>query len=484
MNKCRPNGISVFAVGCGWILALWFVVVLLSHSAYSDEYDSVLNTIQSGGSVDIIVSPEWGSILQDDPDWLTISEMQKKIIDAASKTGGKVEKVRRYRLLPIVSMTVDKAAVESLRVNNKKVQIWHDRQFMSALVESSQNVGAPKLWEIGLTGKGQYVAVLDTGVDSSHPFLKGKVAHQYEACASKTECPNGEIIMEGPGAGRASNSHGLDSHGTHVSGIIAGKNNKMSGIAPDVKIIAINVFSWNKETKDYRASESDIHFGIEHAILLKRNEGVNIAAINLSLGGEFYDSPCEDRRMEHYAKEALSEGIVIVAASGNHKENKPNEYTYGISWPACVSGILSVGAIDKKSRVTSFSQGASFLDIVAPGKSILSSTTGNPKYEHQDGTSMAAPHAAGAIAILRQAMPSATATELVAAIKNSGRVVVDPYLNLKTSILDLDAVLQRVGYKVKSAPNPQPAPMPTQAPIPAAPPKSSGGSSGGWGSIQ
>jgi len=488
---------SIRRVGARLIaLALLFVAVFIPNLAYSDEFEGVLHSSQSNNSVSIIVTPGWQSVLDKDPDWLTIGEMQKRIIDAASKAGGGVDDVRRYRVLPFVSMTVDKTAIESLRATAKKAQIWHDREHRATLTKSTSMVGASRLWRNGLTGKGQYVAVLDTGVDSRHPFLRGKIARQYEACFSHTECPNGKQEMVGPGAARASNSHGPDAHGTHVSGIIAGQNNKMSGIAPNAKIIAVNVFYWSRKAKGYVARDRDILSGIDHALYLKRKKGVKIAAINMSLGSGFYSSPC--RRGSHYeiaAKEAISDGVLIVAASGNGKEFKPGQYKYGVGQPACIPGIISVGAIDKKSRVTPFSQGASFLDIVAPGGNILSSAIsmkfGKPNYEAKTGTSMAAPHVSGAIAILRQAKPNATGTELMMAIKNSGRLVDDSYLrNVKTRVLDLDAMLRTIGYRIKSAvpksaePELKPAPKPTPALLPTQAPESGKKESGGWGAIK
>ncbi len=368
--------------------------------------------------------------------------------------------VRRYKYLPVVDVTAPAKAVRALQSVNPRAHIEIDGARGMFLHDSTRIVGAVQVWKQGLTGKGEMVAELDDGVDTAHPFLAGRIAQ--EACFSD-RCPNGQTKMEGAGAAKP-----VGTHGTHVAGIMVGRSDTLSGVAPDAKLVAVQVFSGTGE--DARAHDHDIIAALDYVVQLVVDKHMPIASVNMSLGGGGYDKPCPDSGFEAAAKALVQAGVVVVAAAGNG--GRPNM----IAEPACAPDIVSVGAIDKKGKVaTEFSDSAPFLTILAPGVSILSSmgAPGPVTYQTDDGTSMAAPHVAAAFAVLRQAMPNAAPEDLIKRLLADAPRINDPRNNLKIPELLIPANLVAGSNPPApvAPPNPAPAPAPPPAQQPEAPAK-------------
>jgi hypothetical protein len=253
-----------------------------------------------------------------------------------------------------------------------------------------------------------------------------------EACFASAEsgtggdCPNGEATEIGLGAAEPCAFAPLAcSHGTHVAGIAAGSGPGFSGVAPGAGLIAVQVFHAStecffllEEVPCPRAYESDIVAGLEHVLSLR--DQYNIAAINMSLGGTAYDSACdaESPLFSAIINNLKSVGIATIAASGNEA------LTDGIAEPACIGAAISVGATTDEDEVAWFSNASADLDLLAPGEGINSSVPGGD-FEERDGTSMAAPHVAGAWAIFKQAHPSATVDEALAGFVSTGTPIAD-----------------------------------------------------------
>lgn len=283
-------------------------------------------------------------------------------------------------------------------------------------------------------GDGFAVAVLDTGVDSTHPMLVDRIVE--EACFSAGEdCPNGLSEMFGPGAGVPCAINGCG-HGTRVAGVVAGDQpgGTLIGVAPHASLIVIQIFS--DIAGEPGAYSSDILAGLQHVLGLAAFH--RIAAVNLSLGGSLFTSEasCDQSGSSQFSAVALlrNAGILTVSASGN------DHLTNAITTPACLSNVIGVGATSDDDVVSAFSNSSEFLELLAPGVSVTSSSVGGGTAT-TSGTSIATPHVAGAIAAIREAFPNASATEVENALILSGLPVEDSRNGItKTRIRVVDAI--------------------------------------------
>jgi subtilisin family serine protease len=377
--------------------------------------------------------------------------------------GSAHREVRAFQTVPLVALEVGPAALAMLEAATPLVErVLEDRLHQPVLAESVPLIGADLARARGFDGTGFVVAVLDSGVEAGHPFLAGRVVE--EACystnsgnRSRTLCPNGREEQTGPGAAAPCDLEGCW-HGTHVAGIVAGNGapagQPFSGVAPGAAIMAVQVFSRFDGFFDCGgappcalAYTSDILAGLERVYLLRTVHA--FAAVNMSIGGGLFSAPCDDQPYKPIIDSLRAAGIPAVVASGN------SGAVDQISAPACVSTAVSVGATTKDDQVAWFSNVAPFLSLLAPGDAILSSVTGG-LFGIASGTSMAAPHVAGAWAVLRHARPEAGVDEALAALRDTGLAVVDERAGTGTAVprirVDLAAeVLRHPGAPVVAA---------------------------------
>ncbi|HEY0532667.1 MAG TPA: S8 family serine peptidase, partial [Actinoplanes sp.] len=237
------------------------------------------------------------------------------------------------------------------------------------------------------TGAGAVVAVVDTGVDASHPDLAGQVLTGYDEIA---QADGGNTDPNG--------------HGTHVAGTIAaltGNGIGVSSIAPDVKILPVRVLR-----ADGGGYTSDAANGIVYAA----DHGADV--INMSLGADE-----DDATVDSAIAYARSRGVVVVAAAGNERQ-KGNPTSY----PAADPGVIAVAATDSGDVVASYSNSGGYVDVSAPGSSIVSTypiALNGTGYAAMSGTSMASPHVAAVAALLRSADPSLTPDQVESALESS-----------------------------------------------------------------
>jgi subtilisin family serine protease len=340
----------------------------------------------------------------------------------------------RFKHIPFMALTVDETELAHLSGLPEVVSIREDRLLRLLLDNSVAQIGGDLAWAEGFTGSGQVIAVLDTGVDSDHDALAGKVVD--EACFStngtshnaESLCPGGGIDAFGPGAAiNCTGTLGCD-HGTHVAGIAAADDSQYAGVARDADLMAVQVFSRLNNliscgftsTSCLSAFTSDVIRGLEYVYEQRNN--FNIAAVNMSLGGEAYGSAQECDAAEPGVKAAIDNlraaGIATVIASGNEY------YSDAISSPACISSAISVGAVTGSDGVPSFSNSATWLKTLAPGTGIVSALA-DGEFVSKDGTSMAAPHVAGAVAVLNSAVPEASVDEIEDVLVSTGVNITD-----------------------------------------------------------
>ena len=274
-----------------------------------------------------------------------------------------------------------------------------------------RGIGATDVHDRGFTGNGQVVAAIDTGI-LNHMFVRNVVG---EACFVRNNgCPNGQSSQTGTGAAAACTGAAGCDHGTHVAGIAAGAcptsgmpapaTPNMTGVAPGARIMPVRVFSTGttmaacgtEPVPCVRSSDSDVIAALMY--VFNQRENFNIAAVNMSLGSGNFMSACDTSAYKPIIDNLRSFGIATVASSGNDSQ------TSGIGEPACVSTVISVGAVDDGDVVRPTSNSAPILDLLAPGTSIVSSVQNG--FGVKSGTSTAAPHVAGAIALFCSGSPS------------------------------------------------------------------------------
>lgn len=255
-----------------------------------------------------------------------------------------------------------------------------ERAFRITDLFSATHIRANSVWSEGVEGEGVRVAVLDTGVETSHPELEGKVIAQADFTGTGLQDAFG--------------------HGTHVSAIISGsgikdlETNRVIGVSPNVSLLVGKVCR-----DDGWCLEGDILAGIEWAVQQKAR------VLNLSLGGGSFETHCDGDMLANAVNWAVEQGVVVVAAAGNTGA--------GVASPACASRAMAVGALDLLNTVPTWSSRGEALDFMAPGVDVLSAysceavgSCPGPWYAKLSGTSMAAPHVAATVALVLQQHPA------------------------------------------------------------------------------
>ena len=325
-----------------------------------------------------------------------------------------------YRSLPYVAMTLSPGALERLRSSKRAASLEPNRILRLLDTESARIVEAAEGVPVGLTGAGQHIAVLDSGIDKDHPWMQLNASTPKvvsEACYSfSANCPGGVTSSTAAGSGAACTFASNCDHGTHVAGIAAGKSAAgYSSVAREARLISIRVVS--NQGGVAAPFQSDMLKGLERVYALR--DTFPIAAVNLSVGGGSPTNvPCEPSSFQTAIDLLESAGIATVIAAGNEGSSA------GVDWPACVPTAIAVGSTNKDDAISSFSNSGSLLDLWAPGGSITSSVPGGGLATHS-GTSMAAPHVAGAWAVIKQAKPQASVADVLAALQNTGVPITD-----------------------------------------------------------
>lgn len=407
-----------------------------------------------------------------------IAAAHSAVLNKVPSLKRKQGKIKRFESIPFMAIEADVNELEALASLPEITSIEEDHVLSASRAESVPLVGGAYAWNSSYTGSGQTIAILDTGVDKNHSNLTGKVVS--EACYSTSSfsplswsiCPGAATQSTAVGSAMPYSSGtcpaGECDHGTHVAGIAAGAG-ASPGVAKDASLIAIQVFSQFSAPSScspssapcIRSYTSDVILGLQRVYALR--DTYKIAAVNMSLGGGQYSSQGACDSANSSTKTAIdnlrSVNIATVISSGN------NGYTSSMSSPGCISSAISVGATwdvagysnncsgndlgtSSVDEVACYSNSASFLNLLAPGSKINSSIPSGG-YSTYDGTSMAAPHVAGAWALLKQKNTSLSVDEGLYALTATGVPITDPRNSISKPRIQTDYALGAIAGSTK-----------------------------------
>ena len=401
-----------------------------------------------------------------------IATMQSAVLNKVVSLNKNRAIPKRFAIIPFMSIEADPAELEALTNLAEVSSIEEDRVATPSDSQSDAVTGGAAAWNMGYSGAGQTIAILDSGVDKTHPFLTGKVIS--EACYSTNNtadgatsvCPGGVTQSTADGSAMPYSGAcptGLCDHGTVVAGIAAGTNATFSGIAKDATLIAIQVFSRFDSVTNCGSSApcaltytSDQIMGLQQVYALSST--YHIAAVNMSLGAGQYSSQStcdsDNASIKAIIDTLRSVNIPTIVASGN------DGYTNSMAAPACISSAISVGAtfdvasynnncagnnlgISSSDSILCESNSASFLNLLAPGAEITSSIPGGT-YSVWYGTSMAAPQVAGAWAIMKQKNTNLPVATGLSTLISTGVPITDPRNNIVKPRIQINAVLNAI----------------------------------------
>jgi type VII secretion-associated serine protease mycosin len=325
-------------------------------------------------------------------------------------------------LLPALLLPAAPAAADSIRA-----QQW-----------PLTTLGAHTAWRTS-TGKGVTVAVLDTGVDSTHPDLTGNVL-------------TGKDFI---GFGAKPGQSAWARHGTAMAGIIAGHGHGpgdedgVMGIAPDAKILPVRVIleDTDPKRKQARASRGG---ALAQGIRWAADHGADV--INLSLGDDSrtaHPDAAEDDAVQY----ALHKGIVVVASAGNS-----GQHGNPVSYPAAYPGVIAVAAVDHAGDRAAFSTERWYADVGAPGVDVVIADPDTHYYEGW-GTSAASAYVSGVVALIRAKYPKLTPAQVRSLLETTatdrpaggrddaiGSGVVDPVAALTAAATEKPAATPPAAY--------------------------------------
>ncbi|MFG1942186.1 S8 family serine peptidase [Nonomuraea sp. NPDC048826] len=402
-TQFTPDGVFVFpddavpAVRAGLLDKRLFDVKYLAENGYADDVTKRVPVIvqYAPDQPEASVKRSAAAIPASEPTQ-TLESIHASALDVTKdETAAFWQAVRAQQ-------GAERGLAKSAPLSGGIARIWLDGKVKADLSESVPMVGAPQAWARGHDGTGVKIAVLDTGADPAHPDLAGQIAD------SRSFVPD-EAVQDGHG------------HGTHVAATISGtgaaSDGRHKGVAPGARLVVGKVLD-----NTGSGQESWIIEGMEWAA----RSGVK--AVSMSLGGAPTDGT--DPLSQAVDDLTAETGTLFVIAAGNLGAEET------VSAPGAATEALTVAAVDKSDRLAGFSSrgprvGDAGLkpDIAAPGVDIVAARAagtimGTPVDEHYtsaNGTSMATPHVAGAVAIMAQRHPDWTGKQLKAALVSTAK---------------------------------------------------------------
>jgi hypothetical protein len=387
-------------------------------------------------------------------------QRMRERIDAVSRPlrGGRFQARRRYSQLGGFAGTLDRAAIQALSRHPLVEAIYLDRKVMLTLAQGTALVGAAELQTYGVTGAGVNVAVVDSGVDFTHPDLAGALVDEHCICDNGGGCcPLGGTEETQPGS--AADGVG---HGTQVAGIIASRGMVSSapGVAPEAGIIAVRVFASNGQS-----NFSDIAAGLEW--LHDNRVSLGLDAVNMSIGdgvphNNSNSTLCNLSATARAIGDLHSRGIPVFVSTGNEG------FDNGVAFPSCVSEAIAVGGVydqavgtvgwcspsgcgttlctDTNTAADDFvchTNAGNPLDMLAPEWRTNTTKKGGGTINF-GGTSASAPYAAGMAALLIEADSTLDADDITSLMTGFGPDITDPTTSQSYPRTDVQAALLSV----------------------------------------
>ncbi|MEO8380552.1 MAG: S8 family serine peptidase [Acidobacteriota bacterium] len=344
----------------------------------------------------------------------------------------------------VFAVEVERGELETLRHDPRVRAVSVDEGGTGGLLESVPLIGADVVRAQGIDGRGTTIAVLDTGIDTRNPDFAGRIVAQRCFCDNFDGtgcCPGGAVESAGPGS--AEDDQG---HGTHVTGIAAGAGaSAPPGVAPGASIVAVKVMDSENRFRGFTQ--------IYRALAWIADQRMDVSVINMSLGSDALYLPSECGAsalalgLQPVIERLRARGVLITVSTGNQQS------TSRTALPACMDEVLGVGATfdapgahcgvnnPSADEVTCYTNSSLSMDLLAPGDSIYASRRGGGG-TLMSGTSMAAPHVAGTIALLKEAGGPALSADVIRdLLTHTGKPVLDTRNQLTFPRIDARAAV-------------------------------------------
>ncbi|MBC7375649.1 MAG: S8 family serine peptidase, partial [Frankiales bacterium] len=346
--------------------------------------------------------------------------------DVAALRGLGIERLRPFRLVNAVAVIAPTAPLQAATGLAHVTGVQRDNGIRLDLAESKKAIKAdlaraPKPRGLGLTGKGVTVAVIDSGLDTSHPDFAGRTkTFNFEGAWIYDQYQDGAIsdfVSETAAPYAAVDEIG---HGTHVASTVGGSGlgakqgsgADYSGVAPEVDFVGLKVASAAQGVVYDNGWEANSMAAIEY--LMENNKTLGVDIVQNSWGIFEVTDP-DSEPVIQMIRAAINKGFIFVFSAGN---SGPDEGTVG--WPGAMGNVLTVASTIKTAPygMSSFSSRGPQVDVAAPGSNIVAARSkgavidlqndatpvmDRPLYMAISGTSMSSPHVSGAVALMRQA---------------------------------------------------------------------------------